>query len=221
MSDTPRTDALPRIRQAGATEYVPIEDCRQLERELAEAREEISDLQGDVEAWKRETMIANARLRGEKHPDDNGAISPKEIIPKLQRELAEAQNTLKQCLSIMPVGYVPTHTVENIPEMIGDLAKALAEETTEREQLERELAEARSMTAGQWLLKVATRLVTAGCKSDGIVDAMDELIQQRDTLAEALEMVTTHNPVDNQCDNGFSPRYVAKQALAAVKGGAA
>jgi hypothetical protein len=40
MSDTPRTDALPRIRQAGATEYVPIEDCRQLERELAEAREQ-------------------------------------------------------------------------------------------------------------------------------------------------------------------------------------
>lgn len=53
-------------------------------------------------------------------------------------------------------------------------------------QLERELAEARSMTEGQWLLKVAARLVTAGCKSDGIVDAMDELIQQRDTLAEAM-----------------------------------
>ena len=85
--------------------------------------------------------------------------------------------------------------------------------------LTKELAEARSMTEGQWLLKVAARLVTAGCKSDGIVDAMDELIQQRDTLAEALEMVTTHNPVDNQCDNGYSPRYVAKQALAAVKGG--
>jgi predicted RNase H-like nuclease (RuvC/YqgF family) len=62
---------------------------------------------------------------------------------QLERELAKAQNILKQCLSIMPVGYVPTHTVENLPEMIGDLAKALAEETTEREQLERELAEAR------------------------------------------------------------------------------
>jgi chromosome segregation ATPase len=62
---------------------------------------------------------------------------------QLERELAKAQNILKQCLSIMPVGHVPTHTVENLPEMIGDLAKALAEETTEREQLERELAEAR------------------------------------------------------------------------------
>jgi len=41
----------------------------------------------------------------------------------------------------MPVGYVPTHTVENLPEMIGGLAKALAEETTEREKLERELTD--------------------------------------------------------------------------------
>ncbi len=40
MSETPRADALPRIRQAGETEYVPIDDCRQLERELAEARKE-------------------------------------------------------------------------------------------------------------------------------------------------------------------------------------
>jgi predicted RNase H-like nuclease (RuvC/YqgF family) len=60
---------------------------------------------------------------------------------QLERELAEAQNILKQCLSIMPVGYVPTHTAENLPEMIGDLAKALAEETTEREKLERELSD--------------------------------------------------------------------------------
>jgi len=59
---------------------------------------------------------------------------------KLERELAEAQNLLKQCLSAMPVGYIPTHTAENLPEMICDLAKALAEETTERENLERELA---------------------------------------------------------------------------------
>jgi hypothetical protein len=59
---------------------------------------------------------------------------------KVERELAEAQNLLKQCLSAMPVGYIPTHTAENLPEMIGDLAKALAEETTERENLERELA---------------------------------------------------------------------------------
>jgi hypothetical protein len=65
------------------------------------------------------------------------------LSPERQRErdrLVEEQNLLKQCLSAMPVGYIPTHTAENLPEMIGDLAKALAEETTERENLERELA---------------------------------------------------------------------------------
>jgi predicted RNase H-like nuclease (RuvC/YqgF family) len=64
----------------------------------------------------------------------------RDTCEQLERELIEARNILKQCLSIMPVGYVPTHTVENLPEMIGDLAKALAEETTEREKLERELS---------------------------------------------------------------------------------
>ena len=53
--------------------------------------------------------------------------------------------------------------------------------------LERELAEARSMTEGQWLLKVAARLVSAGCKSDGIVDALDELIKQRDHYKAACD----------------------------------
>jgi hypothetical protein len=143
---------------------------------------------------------------------------------QLERELTEARNILKQCLSIMPVGYVPTHTVENLPEMIGDLAKALAEETTEREQLERELTEARSMTEGQWLLKVAARLVTAGCKSDGIVDAMDELIQQRDTLAESLTELldalgATHKPHELIGYGIAQHRAQEIVALAAVKGG--
>jgi predicted RNase H-like nuclease (RuvC/YqgF family) len=65
------------------------------------------------------------------------------LSPERQRErdmLVEEQNLLKQCLAAMPVGYIPTHTAENLPEMIGDLAKALAEETTERENLELELA---------------------------------------------------------------------------------
>jgi len=46
-----------------------------------------------------------------------------------------------------------------------------------------------------------------------------EAREQRDALVEALEMVATHTYVDGQCDNGYSPQYVAKQALAALKGG--
>jgi len=88
-------------------------------------------------------------------------------------------------------------------------------------QLERELAEARSMTEGQWLLKVAARLVTAGCKSDGIVDALDELIQQRDTLADACRklMKVVGAPGTNEwqeikeCDAAY---LAGKKALATM-----
>lgn len=51
------------------------------------------------------------------------------------------------------------------------------------------------------------------------IHAAQDAERQRDTLAEALEMVATHTYADGQCDNGYSPQYVAKQALAAVKGG--
>ncbi len=113
MSDTPRTDEAIR-NSDGQWSYGLRETCEKLERELADAKEKATT------AWS-DNLILDSRNR------------------QLERELAEARNILKQCLSIMPVGYVPTHTVENLPEMIGDLAKALAEETTEREQLEREL----------------------------------------------------------------------------------
>jgi predicted RNase H-like nuclease (RuvC/YqgF family) len=126
---------------------------------------------------------------------------------KLEREFAKAREILIKCLSIMPVGYVPTHTLENLPEMIGDLAKALAEETTEREQLERELAEAK--------FDLQFRRDLYALQSKELAKARE----QRDELVEALEMVATHTYVDGQCDNGYSPQYVAKQALAAVKGG--
>ena len=45
----------------------------------------------------------------------DGKIEPPwEVFARVKRELAEAQNLLKQCLSAMPVGYIPTHTAENL-----------------------------------------------------------------------------------------------------------
>lgn len=52
-----------------------------------------------------------------------------------------------------------------------------------------------------------------------LLGELAEAREQRDALVEALEMVATHTYVDGQCDNGYSPQYVAKQALAAMKGG--
>ena len=61
--------------------------------------QELADAQGDAEAWKREAMIGNARLRGEMHPDDNGIVSPDEIIPRLQAEL-ETERALADRLAL-------------------------------------------------------------------------------------------------------------------------
>jgi chromosome segregation ATPase len=128
------------------------------------------------------------------------------MCDQYERELAEARNILKQCLSIMPVGYVSTHTVENLPEMIGDLAKALAEETTEREQLERELAEVREKLA-----KAINDYETAVLREH-------RMQEQRDTLEEALRV--TWEDIDHL--KYWMPlpcRAKSQLALAAVKGG--
>ena len=98
-------------------------------------------------------------------------------VTEQRDRLAEAQNLLKQCLSAMPVGYIPTHTEENLPEMIGDLAKALAEETTERENLERELTEALSdLEFRRDLFKLQEQ-------------QLNDVRAERDRLAEALRSV--------------------------------
>jgi len=45
------------------------------------------------------------------------------------------------------------------------------------------------------------------------VDALDVVTAQRDMLAEALEMITTFDCSDLQCDNGHGARFVATEAL--------
>lgn len=55
-----------------------------VERERDEAREEAGH-------WKTEYEIVVDRLRGRKHPRDNGIIADDEIIPKLERERDEAR----------------------------------------------------------------------------------------------------------------------------------
>jgi hypothetical protein len=107
--------------------------------------------------------------------------------------LVEEQNLLKQCLSAMPVGYIPTHTAENLPEMICDLAKALAEETTERENLERELA-----TVTEQRDRLAEALKEIYNVSSFDYDTMPELARKkyREVVLEmadtALQSLTTN-----------------------------
>jgi hypothetical protein len=48
-------------------------------------------------------------------------------------------NILKECLHAMPCGYVPNHTVENLPAMITDQAQMLGEECNRADALEEQL----------------------------------------------------------------------------------
>ena len=122
-----------------------------------------------------------------------------QLSPERQRErdmLVEEQNLLKQCLSAMPVGYIPTHTAENLPEMIGDLAKALAEETTERENLERELT---AVTEQRDRLAEALRIVMADYRLDGRVSAEADMLAS-EVLTTVKEKETTDSQSCPECD---------------------
>lgn len=83
MRPTPETDAVAEAVGMGHF-MVDAEFARRLERERDEAREEAGH-------WKTEYEIVVDRLRGRKHPRDNGIIADDEIIPKLERERDEAR----------------------------------------------------------------------------------------------------------------------------------
>lgn len=67
-------------------------------------------------------------------------------IAALKAERDKAQGILKACLSVMPFGNIETHTVENLPGRIADLASELAAIGSENERLEAELAALRQPT---------------------------------------------------------------------------
>ena len=72
---------------------------------LCKEREAHSETREDLEHWKTEYEIVVARLRGERHPHDNGIIAPDEIIPKLtceRDELQKAVNGLCEHFEVSP-----------------------------------------------------------------------------------------------------------------------
>lgn len=61
---------------------------------IGEAIEAACDALEEICDWRTEYEIVAARLRGQKHPSDNGIISDEEIIPKLERERDEAREKI-------------------------------------------------------------------------------------------------------------------------------
>ena len=91
MSGTPETDDIAR-----GNHVVPVEWAEQLERERDEARE-------DLEHWKSEWEIVEARLCGWKHPRDNGIIFEHEVIPVLRKERDDAREEARLLKAILDV----------------------------------------------------------------------------------------------------------------------
>jgi sugar-specific transcriptional regulator TrmB len=152
-----------------------------------------------------------------------------ESVPQLERELAEANR--RACEYYLTDESV---MVMDSPEAVREARKKAAKRMID---MEHELTEAREgwrlsndQTQRAWRelaealenLEAVKREVQRLRIVNDALDESDELAEarkQRDTLVEALEMIITHNLLDNQCDNGYPPRYVAKKALATVKGG--
>lgn len=55
------------------------------------------------------------------------------------KEIRAMRGVISACMSAMPVGNIQTHTPENLAARIGDLAAALAAETSENEAMRDEL----------------------------------------------------------------------------------
>jgi hypothetical protein len=84
--------------------------------------------------------------------NDNGYQVPcvdLEFARRLKRERDEAKQIISSELAVLPVGYIPAHTAESIPNRIADLCNEIA-------KLERERDEAREQA--QRLRALAERL---------------------------------------------------------------
>jgi hypothetical protein len=71
---------------------------KQLAVKHAQQRDEARE---ELEHWKIEYDIVEARLRGIKHERDNGIISENEVIPKLKRERNQARDQVEELTAVI------------------------------------------------------------------------------------------------------------------------
>ena len=84
MNDTPtpRTDLITDSAPNKTVSWLCIEYqqlCEKLEAELTAAREGLKDTTEQRDDFRKEVEIVNERLRGKRHPDDNGIMVDGEI----------------------------------------------------------------------------------------------------------------------------------------------
>ena len=225
----------------GEIEAVPLFRYRELQRELTETRKDYKCLAELLDGHDATECRSNLlRMKSELDEMTARAISLSMHLPpqtlagdvqKWRDEALEEMNTLKRELAETKVEAEKWEKLyDQDTEHLASLQKRdnygpteTLNETAMR--LSRELAEARQ-ELNEWKTLQSwggtPQIVDEFIKGQqSRIHAAQDAEKQRDVLAEALEMIATHNHADGQCDNGYSPRHVAKQALAAVKGGEA
>lgn len=110
------------------------------EREITKLKEDLTH----AERWRDKldtklTEVVEAAERAGWDSVENSKNLPT-FITYLAEALSKAQGILKACLSVMPFGNLETHTFENLPGRIADLASEIASLSLENERLEAELA---------------------------------------------------------------------------------
>ena len=111
-------------------------------------------------------------------------------IARLLDERDKAQGILKACLSVMPFGNLETHTFENLPGRIADLASEIASLSLENERLEAELAALRQSTQlAQPILADDGRSLGKVAKDAYNSSALESEMQWWDAAAQAVAAV--------------------------------
>ena len=92
---------------------------------LQEVRRERDEAREEGAHWKTEHEIVVARLRGKKHPRDNGIVAGDEIIPKLTRQRDELREALREILKVSePTPVLTYQKIEDIAsKALKDTAK--------------------------------------------------------------------------------------------------
>lgn len=99
MSSTPRTDQIMKFSFGDDREYVTVEFARKLESELTAITKQRDDAREMVEDLLTENEIASHRLKGLKHPNDNGIMADGEIeVAKLKQQCDELLGILAALL---------------------------------------------------------------------------------------------------------------------------
>ncbi len=111
--------------------------------------------------------------------DEDRIIAMRDFARQLERENAALRAIIDATLRALPVGNVRTHTPDSIPERVGDLVKAHADELADNEQLRKDKARL------DWLADPKNTIGNVTLPRQHIMDHPDSMRAAIDAAMEA------------------------------------